>query len=55
MAMIEHWMDVIRTSFVITRDEVIEANVTKLATGANARYKHGYTDQAAQDRADKAA
>jgi NTP pyrophosphatase (non-canonical NTP hydrolase) len=37
-----------------TRDDSLEANITKLAIGEKARYKSGkYTDQQAQDRADK--
>lgn len=52
---IEDMLGAIRDLYGITRDTVIEANVTKLATGPNARYKNGYTDQAAQDRADKQA
>jgi hypothetical protein len=53
MARIENPMMHIRGYFT-TREAVIEANVTKLATGPNARYKGGYSDAAAQTRADKA-
>lgn len=55
LAAIEIQLDHIREIYGITRDDTISANIFKLATGPNARYKHGYTDQAAQDRADKAA
>ncbi len=35
-------------------EEACEHNMNKLLTGKNARYKAGYSDQAAQERADKA-
>lgn len=39
----------------ITREEALEANMQKLTKGDTARYKTGsYSDQQAQDRADKA-
>lgn len=36
-----------------TREQALEANIAKLLTGPNARYKEGYSDLAAQVRADK--
>ena len=36
-----------------TREQALEANIEKLLTGPNARYKEGYSDLAAQVRADK--
>ena len=37
-----------------TRDDTLDANITKLAIGARARYASGkYSDQQAQERADK--
>lgn len=52
---IEFWLERIRIPLSISRDDTIAANIVKLATGPNARYKLGkYSDQAAQDRADKA-
>ena len=46
---LEFYMEGLRQAFGITRSEVIEHNVAKL----NARYKDGYSDKAAQIRADK--
>lgn len=41
-------------SFGIQRQEVLDANITKLLKGKNARYAAGsYSDKAASDRADK--
>ena len=49
---IEFYMEGIRRSLGITRDEVLRANIAKLEK----RYpKGGYSDQQAQDRADKGA
>ncbi len=39
----------------VTRETVLAANLWKLREGPNARYKTGYSDQAAQERADKPA
>lgn len=47
---IEFYMEGIRQAFGITRDQTIEANMYKL----DKRYhKGGYSDQQAQERADK--
>lgn len=40
-------------SYGITREQALRANLDKLLTGANARYKSGYSDAAAQARVDK--
>jgi hypothetical protein len=37
----------------ISENDIRTHNLNKLERGANARYKDGYSDQAAQDRADK--
>ena len=37
----------------VSRQATLDANVVKLCTGKNARYKDGYSDKAASDRADK--
>ena len=50
---LEFYMEGLRQGLGITREETLQANIEKLATGAKARYKAGYSDQAAQDRADK--
>lgn len=51
---LEFYMEGVRQGVDVTREDVIEANVYKLATGPKARYKGGkYSDKAAQDRADK--
>jgi NTP pyrophosphatase (non-canonical NTP hydrolase) len=48
---LEFYMEQIRQGLDITRDETLEANIAKLAK----RYEgFQYTDQRAQDRADKA-
>lgn len=48
---IEFYMEGLRQGLGITREETIEANIEKLGK----RYKgHNYSDQQAQDRADKA-
>ena len=52
---IEFYMEGLRQELGITRIETLEANRAKLLTSDKARYKLGkYTDQQAQDRADKA-
>lgn len=51
---LEFYMEGIRQGFGITREQTLEANIYKLATGPKARYKGGkYSNQAAQERADK--
>lgn len=50
---LEFYMEGLRQRLKISREETLEANIDKLATGKNARYKDGYTDAAAQARADK--
>ncbi len=47
---IEWYMQGLRASLAITREEVLRYNINKL----NKRYPQQYTDQAAHDRADKA-
>ncbi len=46
---LEFYMEDLRRTLGITRGETLANNVTKLA----ARYAQGYSDKAAQDRADK--
>lgn len=51
---LEFYLEGIRQELNITRDETLEANISKLLTSDKARYKMGkYTDAQAQDRADK--
>lgn len=51
---LEFYMERIRQICNFSREEVLEANISKLMTSDKARYKLGkYTDDAAQDRADK--
>jgi NTP pyrophosphatase (non-canonical NTP hydrolase) len=50
---IEFYMEALRTSLDITRDQTLTANMSKLATGGKARYGDSYSDQAAQERKDK--
>lgn len=51
---LEFYMEGLRQGFGITREEVLVANVYKLALGPKARYKGGkYSNEAAQARADK--
>lgn len=51
---LEFYMEGLRQGFNITREEVLEANIYKLAMSPKARYKGGkYSDAAAQNRADK--
>lgn len=47
---LEFYMEGLRQAFNLTRDEIIAANVKKLSV----RYQDGYSDEAAQERADKA-
>lgn len=46
---LEFYMQGLRAGLGITRNETIQANIAKLGK----RYSQGYSDQAAQDRADK--
>lgn len=46
---IEFYLEAIRQNLGISRKETLECNIQKL----NKRYPEGYTDQAAQERADK--
>lgn len=50
---IESNAEIVRAHFGISVDDAINHNTDKLYTGAKARYKRGYTDEAAQVRADK--
>jgi len=53
MGDVEFYLEGLRQGFKITREEVLQGNLDKLLTGANARYAEGnYSDQQAQDRAD---
>lgn len=52
---LEFYMEGAREEAGITREETLLYNANKLSKGENARYKEGYSDQAAQDRSDKAA
>lgn len=54
LAKIEWYLREIRDIFLITRDKTLEHNLNKLRKSDNARYKNGYSDEAAQTRADKA-
>lgn len=46
---LEFYLEQIRQNIGVTREEVIEANIIKLLT----RYPVGYSNKAAQERADK--
>ena len=46
---LEFYMEGLRQSLNIDRQETLDANIAKLGV----RYKHGYSDSAAQERADK--
>ena len=46
---LEFYMEGLRQGLGISRSEVLEANIRKLSK----RYQDGYSDKAAQDRADK--
>lgn len=51
---LEFYLQGIRESLGITREQTLHANLTKLLTGKNARYAEGiYSDAQAQARADK--
>lgn len=51
---LEFYMEGLRQELNISRDECLSQNIHKLSTGPKARYKAGYSDGAAQARADKA-
>jgi len=53
MAILKACMEVVFKMEEITRDECLLHVRAKLLTGKNARYKSGYTDEAARERADK--
>lgn len=46
---LEFYLQAVRDHFGFTREEILRGNVDKLST----RYSTGYSDKAAQDRADK--
>lgn len=46
---LEFYMEGLRQRLGITREETLEANIAKLGV----RYQHGYSDEQAQQRADK--
>lgn len=51
---LEFYMEGLRQELGISREQTLAANMHKLLTSDKARYKMGkYTDQQAQDRADK--
>lgn len=50
---LEFYMEAVRKNLKITREETLIHNMNKLQKGDKARYKNGYTDQAAIERADK--
>lgn len=50
---LEFYMEGLRQGLGITREQTLQHNIYKLATGPKARYKGGYTDTAAIARADK--
>jgi len=50
---LEFYMEGIRQEAGITRQQTLEANILKLDKGKKARYKDGYSDKAAIERADK--
>lgn len=50
---LEFYMCGLRQGLGIDRNQCLDHNINKLSKGEKARYKDGYTDQAAQDRADK--
>jgi NTP pyrophosphatase (non-canonical NTP hydrolase) len=52
---IEFYLEGLRQGLDIDRDETLAENIMKLETGEQARYTDGYSDEAAINRADKAA
>lgn len=51
---LEFYMEGVRSALGITRERTLLANLNKLERGNKARYKDGYSDAAAAERADKA-
>lgn len=51
MAAVEYFLSEIRDGEIVSREETLTANIAKLGV----RYKAGYSDKAAHERADKAA
>ena len=51
---IEFYLQGLRARLNIARADTLQHNVDKLLVGEKARYKDGYTDEAAQLRRDKA-
>lgn len=51
---LEFYLEGLRQGLGITREQCLAANIGKLEGNKNARYKDGYSDKAAQERADKA-
>ena len=49
----EFYMEHLRQILCLSREEILDANMQKLLKSDNARYKNGYSDEAAQERADK--
>lgn len=43
----------LQSALGLNRENILKGNQDKLSTGKNARYKDGYSDKAAQERADK--
>jgi len=51
---LEFYLEGLRQGVGLTREEVLEANMEKLLTGKNARYKEGeFSNEAAIERRDK--
>lgn len=50
---LEFYMEGVRQILGISREETLAANTAKLLHGDKARYKNGYTDEAAIARSDK--
>lgn len=53
LATVENCLEAIRHDVGVSRDQTLEHNIHKLVGGDNARYKKGYSDEAAQKRSDK--
>ena len=51
---VDFYHEGLRQGAGINRTEALMANISKLSTGKNARYSSGYSNEAAQTRADKA-
>lgn len=50
---LEFYMEALRQNLSITREQTLLHNMDKLEKSKTARYKGGYTDQAAIERSDK--